>query len=71
MSRSEASETLLICDGCTLAVERVPEGKMKVRSGTAVVDTTILSRRSNCTRNRQSGGRHGHRFERACKLYRF
>ena len=41
--RRETSETLLICDGCTLTVDRVPEGKFKVRSGTAVVDTTILS----------------------------
>jgi len=43
MSRSEASETLLICDGCTLTVDRAPEGKFKVRSGTAVIDTTILA----------------------------
>ena len=42
MSRSEASETLLICDGCTLTADRAPEGKFKVRSGTAVIDTTIL-----------------------------
>ena len=31
MSRSEASETLLICDGCSLTVHRLPEGKFKVR----------------------------------------
>ena len=43
MSRSEASETLLICDGCSLTVHRAPEGKFKVRSGTAVIDTTILA----------------------------
>ena len=43
MSRSEASEPPLICDGCTLAVDRAPEGKFKVRSGTAVIDTTILA----------------------------
>jgi hypothetical protein len=43
MSRSEASETLLICDGYTLTVDRAPEGKFKVRSGTAVIDTTIVS----------------------------
>ena len=43
MSRSVASETLLICDGCTLTVDRAPEGKFKVRSGTAVIDTTILA----------------------------
>lgn len=42
-SRSEASETLLICDDCTLAVDRAPECKFKVRSGTAVIDTTILA----------------------------
>ena len=41
--RSEASATLLICDGCTLTVDRAPEGKFKVRSGTAVIDTTILA----------------------------
>ncbi len=40
---SEASETLMICDGCTLAVDRAPKGKFKVRSGTAVIDTTILA----------------------------
>ena len=43
MSRSEVSETLLICDGCTLTVDRALEGKFKVRSGTDVIDTTILS----------------------------
>ena len=32
----------MICDGCTLTVDRAPEGKFKVRSGT-VVDTTILA----------------------------
>ncbi len=53
MSRSVTSETLLICDGCTLAVERVPEGKMKVRSGTAVVDTKILADRAFELRIRQ------------------
>jgi hypothetical protein len=36
MSRSEASETLLICDGCT-------SYRRQVRSGTAVIDTTILA----------------------------
>ena len=40
MSRLEASGPPLICDGCTLAVDRAPEGKFKVRSGTAVIDTT-------------------------------
>jgi hypothetical protein len=40
---SEASETLLICDGRTLTVYRAPDGKFKVRSGTAVIDTTILA----------------------------
>ena len=43
MSRSTASETLLVCDGCTLTVDRAPEGKFKVRSGTAVIDTMILA----------------------------
>ena len=43
MTRSVASETLLICDGCTLTVDRAPEGKFKVRSGTSFIDTTILS----------------------------
>jgi hypothetical protein len=43
MSRSEASEPPLICDGCTLAVDRAPEGKFKVRSGTTVIDTTTLA----------------------------
>jgi hypothetical protein len=33
----------LICDGCTLTIDRAPEGKFKVRSGTAVIDTTILA----------------------------
>jgi hypothetical protein len=32
-SRSEGSETLLMCDGRTLTVDRGPEGKFKVRSG--------------------------------------
>ncbi len=40
---SEASETLMICDGCTSAVDRAPKGKFKVRSGTAVIDSTILA----------------------------
>jgi hypothetical protein len=33
----------LICDGCTLTIDRAPEGKFKVRSGTAVIDTAILA----------------------------
>ena len=33
----------MICDGCTLTIDRAPEGKFKVRSGTAVIDTTILA----------------------------
>ena len=43
MSRADAAETLLICDGCTLTVDRVPEGKFKVRSVTGVIDTVILA----------------------------
>ncbi len=35
----------MVCwiEGCTLAVDRADGGKMKVRSGTAVIDSTILS----------------------------
>ncbi len=43
MDRAESSEILLKCDSCTLAVDRLPDGKFKVRSGTAVIDTTILA----------------------------
>ncbi len=34
-------ETLLQCDGVTLTIDRVPEGKFKVRSGTSSIETTI------------------------------
>ncbi len=33
----------MICDGCTLAVDRSQDGKMKVRLGTSVIDTVILA----------------------------
>ncbi len=33
----------LQCDGVTLTIDRLPEGKFKVRSGTSSEDTTILA----------------------------
>jgi hypothetical protein len=42
MTEFTRPETLLKCDGCTLAIERLPEGKMRVRTGAWEDGKTIL-----------------------------